>query len=116
MSDRLFIELYLDEDVSVLVAELIRARGFSAVTTLESQNLAKSDIQQLEFGVVTGRAILTHNRIDFEKLATHFFDTNRDHFGIIIAARRFPNEIASRLLALLNSTTAGEMINQIKYI
>jgi hypothetical protein len=29
----LFIELYLDEDVSVLVADLVRARGFITNTT-----------------------------------------------------------------------------------
>ena len=28
----LFIELYLDEDVDVLVADLVRARGFDVVT------------------------------------------------------------------------------------
>jgi hypothetical protein len=32
---RLFIELYLDEDVDVLVAGLIRARGFQTITTQE---------------------------------------------------------------------------------
>ena len=31
----LFIELYLDEDVNVLVAALLRARGFTALTTRE---------------------------------------------------------------------------------
>ncbi len=39
MNDLLFIELYLDEDVSVLVGARIRARGFSAVSTLEAGNL-----------------------------------------------------------------------------
>jgi hypothetical protein len=33
---RLFIALYLDEDVSVLVAELLRARGFTTQTTQEA--------------------------------------------------------------------------------
>ena len=33
---RLFIELYLDEDVDVLVAGLIRACGFHAITTQEA--------------------------------------------------------------------------------
>jgi hypothetical protein len=28
--NRLFVELYLDEDVSVLVADILRARGFMA--------------------------------------------------------------------------------------
>ena len=32
---RLFIELYLDEDVDVLIAQLMRARGFVVVTTQE---------------------------------------------------------------------------------
>ena len=33
---RLFIELYLDEAVDVLVAGLIRARGFQTITTQEA--------------------------------------------------------------------------------
>jgi hypothetical protein len=39
----LFIELYLDEDVDVLVAELIRARGFEAITTRDAGQLQKND-------------------------------------------------------------------------
>ena len=30
---QLFIDLYLDEDVDVLLADLLRVRGFGAVTT-----------------------------------------------------------------------------------
>ena len=32
----LFIRLYLDEDVDVLVAEMVRAHGFDALTTREA--------------------------------------------------------------------------------
>jgi hypothetical protein len=42
----LFIELYLDEDVDVLVADLVRARGFTVVTTQEGGNIGASDRQQ----------------------------------------------------------------------
>jgi hypothetical protein len=38
----LFIELYLDEDVSVLVADLVRARGYNAITTREAANCMQS--------------------------------------------------------------------------
>ncbi len=41
----LFIELYLDEDVDVLVAELIRARGFVATTSIEAGQFRKSDAE-----------------------------------------------------------------------
>lgn len=116
MGNPFFIEVYLDEDVSVLVAELIRARGFSVVTTLEANNLGKSDSDQLEFAVSSKKALLTHNRVDFEKMAADYFDAGRDHFGIIIAVRRFPNDIVSRLLTILNQTTSEELINQIRYI
>jgi hypothetical protein len=44
---RLFIDIYLDEDVYVLVADLFRARGFIAVTTRDAGNLGTSDSNQL---------------------------------------------------------------------
>ena len=39
----LFIALYLDEDLGVLVADLIRARGFMATTTQEARQIQNSD-------------------------------------------------------------------------
>ena len=33
---RLFIEVYTDEDVDVLIADLLRARGFSVLTTRDA--------------------------------------------------------------------------------
>ena len=47
----LFIEFYLDEDVDVLVADLVRARGFNAITTQEAGNVGTTDRQQLAAAV-----------------------------------------------------------------
>ena len=41
--NRLFVRLYLDEDVDVLVAELLRSYGFTAVTTREVNRLESED-------------------------------------------------------------------------
>ena len=41
---KLFIELYLDEDVDVLVAELLVRRGYSAVTARDTGKLGKEDM------------------------------------------------------------------------
>jgi len=46
VSTHLFIGLYLDEDVDVLVGELLRARGFVALTTQEAGRLASNDDEQ----------------------------------------------------------------------
>jgi uncharacterized protein with PIN domain len=64
----LFIRLYLDEDVDVLVAEMVRAHGFDALTTREAGRLGESDEAQLTFATAEGRVFLTHNRVHFERL------------------------------------------------
>jgi hypothetical protein len=38
------------------------------------------------------------------------------HYGVIFAVRRSPQEIAQRLLVILNQVTADEMQNQVRYI
>lgn len=113
---RLFIELYLDEDVSVLVADLVRARGFVASIIQESKQLARSDAEQLEYATNQRKTLLTHNRADFEVLAQQYFQRGQAHYGIIIAVRRTPYEIVQRLLTILNQVTADEMQNQLRYI
>ncbi|HEX8721202.1 MAG TPA: DUF5615 family PIN-like protein [Pyrinomonadaceae bacterium] len=113
---RLFIELYLDEDVSVLVAGLLRARGFGVQTTQEAGRVGASDEGQLAYAASQRRALLTHNRDDFARLAGEYFAGGRRHCGLFIAVRRPPHEMARRLLAILNQTTADEMEGQIIYL
>jgi hypothetical protein len=113
---KLFIELYLDEDVDVLIADLVRARGFRATTTVEAGNLHQDDDKQLEFAVSAQLTLLTHNRADFETRALEHIASGKTHYGIIVAVRRPPQDIARRLLVILNSVTADEMINQVRYI
>jgi uncharacterized protein DUF5615 len=69
----LFIDLYLDEDVDVLVADLVRARGFAVITTQDAGNIGTSDRQQLAAAVSLQNTLVTHNRTDFEMLAEEYF-------------------------------------------
>ena len=112
----LFIKLYLDEDVSSVVAELLRARGFEAVTTQEAGLLRNTDAAQLAHAVSLAAAFLTHNRSDFELLVQQYFSNQQSHYGMIIAVQRPPHEIVRRLLFILNHVTADEMKNQLRYI
>lgn len=114
--NELFIKVYLDEDVNVLIAEIARSRNFELLTVTKAGRKGKSDAEQLEFAAENGYAILTHNRIDYEDLAKDYFANGENHNGIIIAVRRPSNEIAQRLLSVLNDFTADEMKNQIIYI
>jgi hypothetical protein len=113
---QIFIELYLDEDVSVRLADLLRARGFVVSTTLDAGNLGHSDREQLAYAAERKLTFLTHNRADFEALAQHYFSAGLTHHGIIVAVRRPAREIAARLLPILNSRTNDEIQNQLIYI
>lgn len=114
--NRLFIEVYLDEDVDVLIADLLLTYGFAATTARAAGQLQKSDPEQLAYAVSQQKALLTHNRLDFEALAQAYFAARHTHYGIIVAVRRPPQEIARRLLGILNHVTADEIIDQIRYI
>lgn len=114
--NRLFIELYLDEDVDVLVADLLRARGFVATTTRDAGKLRASDAEQMAYAVEKQATLLTHNRVDFEVIAKHYRVGSYSHFGIVIATRHSPYEIVRRLLLILNQVTADEMQDQVRYI
>ncbi len=114
--NRLFIELYLDEDVDVLVATLLRAHGFTALTTAEAGRRGDKDAQQLVYAASHGMAVLTHNRGDYEALAREYAATGQTHFGIIIAVRRPAHDLLRRLLRILNHVTADEMQNQVRYM
>ena len=114
--DKLFIELYLDENVSVLVAKILRARGFNVTTTDEAGQKGTTDLEQLQFAFEKGFAIVTMDRVDFEFLANEYFSSGKHHAGIFIAADNSPQVIAQNLADHMDRITADEMMNQVIYI
>ena len=108
------MSLYLDEDVDVLVATL-RARGFDVVTTVASGNLAHSDEDQLKFATTAGRVLLTHNRVDFERIADNWRTLGTSHAGVVIAVRRPAYELTRRLLLILNDVSREDAEDQLLY-
>jgi hypothetical protein len=113
---KLFADLYLDEDVSVVVATLLRGRGFDVTTAREEGALRLDDAGQLARAVALARCVFTHNRIDFEQLHRDYLDANQRHFGIIIGSRRNVYELARRIAVLLNALSADEIENQLLFI
>jgi predicted nuclease of predicted toxin-antitoxin system len=113
---KLFAELYLDEDVDVPLAQLLRHHGFSATTARDARQLHRPDAEQLEYAVEHGMTLLTYNRDDFEALARQYFETNQPHYGIIIAVQRSPHQLLRRLVLVLNDITADEMENQLVHV
>ena len=112
----LFAKVYVDEDVDILVSTLLLAQGIDATTTREQGMLGKTDREQLAYAASVERCILTHNRVDFERLHLEFMADERQHSGIIITPQRSVYEIVQRVAILLDTLTADEIANQLLYV
>jgi len=112
----LYIHLYFDEDVSVSIVENLRTRGFDVLSVRDAGALGRSDDEQMLYSVSQKRAMVTHNRLDFEKQHVKFLENGMQHYGIIIAKRRRDTEVVSKILELLDAVTAEELKNQLRYI
>src|SRR5438445_4321514 len=82
------LRVYLDEDVDVLLATLLAARGWDCLTAVQAGNLGWSDEAQLEYTTRERRVLVTHNRVHFENLAVAWWGQQKDHAGIVLAIRR----------------------------
>jgi hypothetical protein len=116
---RFLIALYTDEDVTTDLAPALRWRGYTAQSTVETDNTARSDEGQLTYTTEQGMAILTYNAQDFIPLARAWYATGREHAGIILSeqfSQRQFGELLRRVLRLLDSLSADEMYNRIVFL
>ncbi len=95
------MKLYLDEDISPKVSEILRKKGMDAVSAHETGMLEASDDEQLAFAAAEGRAMVTRNRDDFITLTVQFFNDLKPHRGLIIVPHTIPGSEFSKLAALL---------------
>jgi predicted nuclease of predicted toxin-antitoxin system len=112
----LYGRLYLDQDVPVQLAGMLRAQGVDVLTTLEVGALGQDDPDQLATAVAADRAIVTHNRLDFERLHAKYLREGQSHPGIIIAAqRRHLGVTRERIVDLLNRFDRDQLQNGLFY-
>ncbi len=107
--------VYLDEDVSVLLATLLRARNINVLTARDADMLGASDDAHLKFASRANRILLTHNRIDFELLFSRYVEQSISQAGIIVLSRKRDVYLTShRLIKFLASHPTAE--NQLWYL
>ncbi len=118
-NERLFLALYTDEDVSDQLAAQLRLRGFESASASEWGTLGLSDAEQLAMAAERGYALLTFNRDDFIALARQWHDEEREHAGIVISqqmGRRYLGELLRQVCRLIDSVSASEMRNTVRYL
>ncbi len=111
--------LYLDEDISPEVAQLLRRLGLDVISAHESGNLRASDPDQLAYATAAGRVIVTCNCTDFLRLAREWSDGGKPHGGIILSYRQYPRrEIGEmvRLIARFLAVVTPEELHDAVYV
>lgn len=101
------MKLYLDENLSRTIAELLRRRGIDTASAQEVGNTQLDDRAQLEYATREGRAIVTANIVDFIQLAREAVATNSEHCGIVLVPSSFRgDELHVITDAILEAVTA----------
>jgi hypothetical protein len=61
------------------------------------------------------RCLLTHNRVDFERLHLQYTEQGKQHSGIIVIPQKNAYEVAQRVGILVSALTLDEITNQLLY-
>ena len=109
-------KLHLNEHLSPRLAAQLRQYGFDVTSTLEAEMVGATDEEQLAHAAKSQRAILTFNCADFLALHDQYLSEGKDHWGIILSTEETLGVLRRRLLRFLNSVSAEEMMNQIRWL
>lgn len=101
------MKLYLDEDLSPRVAELLRQRGFDALGAHEAGQVGRSDLDQLRFATSENRCLVTRDVADFVEIVRDLVNRQEPHAGIILVPASFRgNEFMALADAIAQQATA----------
>ena len=82
------MKLYLDENISPIIAKKLREKGIDTISVHENLMRSKSDIEQLEFAISEKRTIVTYDIADFLELAKDYIARGKAHCGIILISNK----------------------------
>lgn len=108
--------LLLDEDVRVVLADILRQRGYDAIHVLEIGRAGRSDLDQFTYAVSQERALLTHNIRDFLAIDDRYRTEGHEHFGIMVSDHVQLRDLLRRILRCLSQYTKEQACNRVTWL
>jgi predicted nuclease of predicted toxin-antitoxin system len=110
------VKLYLDESVSIVLANVLAQHGVDCLTVREAGHLGQPDEFQLSVAAREHRVFFTHDTRDFSRLASNWTVTGRTHAGILLAHQLPFRELILRFRAFLLRGPSLDYTNQILWL
>jgi predicted nuclease of predicted toxin-antitoxin system len=105
------VKVYLDEDLSPVIAQILRGRGVDAVSAHEAGMIGASDHEPLDHAAGEHRALVTRNAREFRILADRRVHAQQPHVGIVVCSPSVRGsevaKIATALEALVGQRPEG---------
>jgi len=109
-------KLLLDEHIWAYLAKILREQGFDVIHVTEVDLVATTDEKIMEYAVDKHRAVMTFNIKDFVPLAVQYYEDGKEHYGIVVSNQLSRGELQRRVVKLLKSITAEELMNTVRYL
>lgn len=109
-------KLLLDEQIWKYLARLLREQGFDVIHVNEVDLDATPDEQIMAYAVEKHRAVVTFNVRDYVPLAIQYVEDGKEHYGVVVSKELSRGELQKRVNKLLESVTAEEMMNAVRYL
>lgn len=107
--------LYIDADITPVLARLLRASGFDAVSCHELDARDATDDWHIQRATAESRVLFTFNVKDFRGIARRLAQAEGHHAGIIASHHQYAlDEIGvmrDLLVALLSDRSSGDMLD-----
>ena len=108
--------LLLDEHIWAYLAKLLREQGFDVIHVNEVDLVGTPDDKIMMYAVGEHRAVVTFNVKDFVPLAVQYYEDGKEHYGIVVSNQLSRGELQKRVIKLLKSITAEELMNTVRYL
>ena len=109
-------KLLLDEHIWAYLAKLLRDQGFDVMHVTEIDLVATPDDKIMQYDACNHRAVVSFNIKDYVPLAIQYFQDGKEHYGVVVSKELSRGELQKRVTKLLESVTAEELMNAVRYL
>ncbi|MEO8356549.1 MAG: DUF5615 family PIN-like protein [Chloroflexota bacterium] len=109
-------KLLLDEQIWKYLAKLLREQGFDVIHVNEVDLNATPDEEIMAYAADKHRAVVTFNVKDYVPFAIQYVEDGKEHYGVVVSKELSHGELRRRVTKLLESVTAEELMNAVRYL